>query len=74
MKLIEIAPEGELKVGTFTDDDGIEYTAVELGDAETTIRIYYRLEHFVRVADHLAGCADQIVKDKAGNAPWSGRT
>lgn len=73
MSLIDIAPNGEMKVGTFTDDDGIEYVAVELGDTETTIRIYYRLEHFVRVADHLAGCADQIVKDKACDAPWPGQ-
>jgi hypothetical protein len=74
MNLIEIAPEGEMKVGTFTDDNGVEYAAVELGDAENAVRLYYRLEHFVHVADHLRAVADAIVKDKAGSAPWPGRT
>jgi hypothetical protein len=74
MNLIEIAPNGEMKVGTFTDDDGIEFVAVELGDAERAIRLYYRLEHFVHVADHVRAVADKIVEDKAGDAPWPGRS
>lgn len=73
MNRIEIAPDGDDHFRVRADDNGVEYVIVELGDAERTVTLYYRLEHFIEVADSFAGYADAIVtaKAKQGGLPKS---
>lgn len=69
MNMIEIAPDGPMMVGTFKDEDGLDYVALETGDAERTVRLYYRLESFVYMSDYLREVADKLLRDKMGDAP-----
>ncbi len=66
MTKFEIAPT-ETDIGTFTDNDGVEYVAVKLqapGDQEEVI-LYYKLPAFVSFADHLTAVADELVKQRS---------
>lgn len=69
MDRIEIAPDGEMIITPFTDMDGVAYVMIDLQDDETALRLYYRVEHFVRVADELRTIGDALVDHQAGKNP-----
>ena len=67
MEIIEFSHDGALEVGRGFDDDGVEYICLKFDEADRRreLRLYYRVEHFVAVADHLRSIADELVAGAA---------
>ncbi|KZY93138.1 MAG: hypothetical protein CL950_13235 [Erythrobacter sp.] len=63
MEIIDFIHDGDLEIGLSTDDDGTDVVCLRFDEADRRreLRLYYRVEHFVAVADHLRSVADRLV-------------